>query len=47
MQMRDGAGSSVGNVPNANWNANNRQLKFDRNDDGANSKNGFRLSVRG
>jgi hypothetical protein len=37
---------SDGNVPNGNFNPDNRQLKFNRNNaDNANSQNGFRLSM--
>lgn len=44
---RDGAVSSDGNVPNGNWNPDNRQLKFNRNDaDNRNPNGGFRLSVK-
>lgn len=44
---RDGAVSYDGNVPNGNFNPDNRQLKFNRNDaDNRNPKGGFRLSVR-
>lgn len=36
------------NVPNGNWNPDNRQLKLDRNNaDNPNSNSGFRLSMRG
>lgn len=40
--------SSDGNVPNANFDPDNRQLKFDRdNAANPNPKDGFRLSMRG